>query len=51
MDFFLKLCLADRWGNYSDTIFEKTNDISSLSALMGSYAFQFNYMGTFLDIQ
>ena len=46
--FFLKLCLADRWGNYSDTIFEKTNDISSLSALMGSYAFSIQLYGDFL---
>ena len=46
--FFLKLCLADRWGNYSDTIFEKTNDISSLSALIGSYAFSIQLYGDFL---
>ena len=44
---FLKLCLADRWGEYSDTIFEKTSDLSSLSALTGTYAFSIQLYGDF----
>ena len=46
--FFLKLCLADRWGEYSDVIFSNTSNISSLSALTGGYAFSIQLYGDFL---
>ena len=45
---FLKLCLADRWGEYSDVIFSNTSNISSLSALTGGYAFSIQLYGDFL---
>ena len=46
--FFLKLCLADRWGNYADVVFFDTQKISSLTALFGSYAFSIQLYGDFL---